>query len=71
MPLKYQMWETGRSQLNVAHPLAAHLGAGHFHAAALADLALIADALILAAVALPVLSGSKNALAEQAVALRL
>ena len=61
----------GRSQLNVAHPFAAHLGAGHFHAAALADLALKADTLILAAVAFPVLSGSKNALAEQAVALRL
>ena len=61
----------GRSQLNVAHPFAAHLGAGHFHAAALADLALKADTLILAAVAFPVLSGSKNALAEQAGALRL
>ena len=58
-------------QLNVAHALAAHLGTGDFHAAAVADLALVADALILAAMALPVLLRPENALAEQAVALRL
>ena len=61
----------GGGQLDVAHALAAHLGAGHFHAAAVADLALVADALILAAVALPVLGRSKDALTEQAVALGL
>ena len=44
---------------------------GDLDAAAVADLALIADALVLAAVALPVLGGTKNPLAEQAVALRL
>ena len=45
---------------------------GHIElAAAVADLALITDALILAAVALPVLGRSKNALAVQTVALRL
>ena len=62
-----------RGQLNVAHALAAHLGAGDLHAALVADLVLILklDALILAAVALPVLGGSKDALAEQAVALGL
>ena len=58
-------------KLNMAHALAAHLGARHLHAAAVAYFALVADALILAAVALPVLRGPENALAEQAVALRL
>ena len=58
-------------QLDVAHTLTANLGLGHLDAAAVADLALITDALILAAVALPVLGRSKNALAVQAVALRL
>ena len=71
MPLKYQMWLTGGRQLDVAHPLAADLGLGHLDAAALADLALVADALVFAAVALPVLGGSKDALAEQAVPLGL
>ena len=61
----------GCSQLNVAHALTADLSAGNFDTALIADLALIADALILAAVAFPVLGRSKNALAEQAVALRL
>ncbi len=46
-------------QLDVAHALTADLGFGDFNAAAVADLALVADALILAAVALPVLHGSK------------
>ena len=58
-------------QLDVAHTLTADLGLGHLDAAAVADLALITDALILAAVALPVLGRSKNALAVQTVALRL
>ncbi len=61
----------GRGQLDVAHALAADLGPGDFDAAAVADLALVADLLILAAVALPVLRGSEDALAEQAVALGL
>jgi hypothetical protein len=71
MPLKYQMWLTGRGQLDVAHALAADLGAGDLDAAAVADLALVADLLILAAVALPVLGRPEDALAEQAVPLRL
>ena len=58
-------------QLDVAHALPAHLGPGDLHAAAVADLALVADLLVLAAVALPVLGGAKDALAEQAVPLRL
>ena len=61
----------GRGQLDMAHPLATHLGAGHLDAAALADDALEADALVLAAVALPVASRSEDLLAEQAVLLRL
>ena len=60
-----------RGQLNVAHTLAAHLALGDLHAAAVADLALIADLLILSAVAFPVLRGPENALAEKAVALGL
>src|SRR5260370_27821670 len=58
-------------ELDVAHPLAAHLGECHLHAAAVADHPAVADALVLAAVALPVLHGAENALAEQPVALRL
>src|SRR3712207_8041405 len=41
------------------------------HAAALADDALVADALVLAAVALPVLGGTEDALAEEPVLLGL
>src|SRR5262249_59433667 len=43
-----------RGQVDVAHALAPDLLAGHLDAAALADDALVADALVLAAVALPV-----------------
>src|SRR6185312_124500 len=60
-----------RGQLDVAHPLTTHLGASHLDAAALADDALEADALVLASVALPVASRSEDILAEQAVLLRL
>ena len=58
-------------QLNVTHTLTANLGLGDLDAAAITHLALVTDALILAAVALPVLGRSKNALAVQAVTLRL
>src|SRR5262249_21750770 len=61
----------GRGELDVAHPLAAHLRARHLDAAALTDDALEADALVLAAVALPVLLRSEDLLAEEAVLLRL
>ena len=60
-----------RCQLDVAHALAADLGLGDLNAALVADLALEADLLVLAAVALPVLGRAKDALAEQAVAFRL
>src|SRR5271166_801744 len=61
----------GRGQLNVAHPLAAHFGAGNFHAAALADDALEPDTLVLTAVALPVPGRAEDLLAEEPVLFRL
>ena len=57
-------------QLDVAHALAAHLGAGDLDAAALADDAAETDPLVLAAVALPVLGRTEDLLAEQPVLLR-
>src|SRR5205807_13751 len=60
----------GRGQLDVTHALAAHLGPGDLDAAALADDAAEANPLVLAAVALPVLGGTEDLLAEQAVLLR-
>ena len=58
-------------ELDVAHPLAAHLGPGDLDAAALADDALEADPLVLAAVALPVPGRTEDLLAEEPVLLRL
>ena len=58
-------------ELDVAEPLAAHLGLRHLDAAAIADHAAVADALVLAAVALPVLDRTEDLLAEQAVLLGL
>src|SRR5207248_1726253 len=60
-----------RRQVDVTHALAAHLLPRHLDAAALADDPLVADALVLAAVALPVLRRAEDALAEEAVALGL
>src|SRR5438046_4637423 len=61
----------GRRQVHVTHPLTADLGPGDLDAAALADDALVADSLVLAAVALPVLRGTEDALAEEPVLLGL
>src|SRR3954451_5746591 len=58
-------------EVDVAHALTAHLGPRDLDTAALADDALVADALVLAAVALPVLGGTEDALAEEAVLLGL
>jgi len=58
-------------QGDVAHALPADLGPGDLHAAAVTDLALVANLLIFAAVALPVLGGPKDLFTEQAVPLRL
>ena len=57
----------GGGQLDVAHALPADLGPGDFDAAAVADLALVADLLVLAAVALPILGRPEDTLAVQAV----
>ena len=70
-PLEIPDVADGGGQLDVAHPLPADAGPGDLHAAAVADLALVADLLILAAVALPVLGGAKDAFTEQAVPLGL
>src|ERR1700734_3267055 len=58
-------------QLDVAHPLPAHLGASDLDAAALTDDALEPDALVLAAVALPVPGRTEDLLAEEPVLFRL
>src|SRR5205823_5528660 len=69
-PLKNQMCETGAARsmwpMRSRRTLPRYLDA-----AALADDALVADALVLAAVALPVARRPEDALAEEAVALRL
>src|SRR5690606_16059314 len=61
----------GRGQFDVAHALPPHLGAGDLHAAAVAHDAPIADPLVLAAMALPVLGRPEDLLAEQALPLGL
>ena len=58
-------------QRDVSHALAAHLLLGHLHAAAVADDAFVADALVLTAVALVILHRAENPFAEQTVALGL
>jgi hypothetical protein len=58
-------------QLDVPHALAPHARQGDLHAAAVADHALVLDALVLAAGAFPVLGRTENALAEQTALLRL
>ena len=55
----------------MSHALAANLGACDFNAAAIADNALVTDALVLAAMAFPVTRWSEDTLAEKAVALGL
>ena len=61
----------GSGELDVAHALTTHLGARDLNATALTDDALEANTLVLAAGALPVLGGTKNLLAEEAVLLGL
>ena len=60
-----------RGELDVTHALATHLRAGHFDAALVADDSLVPIALVLAAMAFPVLGRTENLLAEQTVAFRL
>jgi hypothetical protein len=54
----------------VTHALTTHLGPGDLDTAALADDPLVADPLVLAAVALPVPLGTEDALVEQTFLLR-
>ena len=61
----------GSGELDVAHALAAHLGARNLDTAALADDALEAHALVLAARAFPIAGRAEDFLAEQAVLLGL
>ncbi len=58
-------------QLDVAHALAAHVLAGHLHAATVADDALVANAAVLAAMALPVLGRAEDLFAEKPLVLGL
>ena len=58
-------------QFDVAHALAAHAAEGDLDAAAVADHALVLDALVLAASTLPVAGGSEDPLAEKAALLGL
>ena len=58
------------SQFDMTHPLPADGGLGDLDAASVADNALVTDLLVLAAVALPVLRGSEDLLAEEAVLFR-
>src|SRR5207247_9116919 len=60
----------GGRELDVAHSLATHLRARHLDAALVADDALVPDALVLAAVALPVPRGTEDALVEEPVLFR-
>jgi hypothetical protein len=61
----------GNNKFDMASTLAAHLLLGNLHTTTVADDALIADALVLAATALVVLGGTEDALAEKTVALGL
>src|SRR6185295_12441113 len=58
-------------ELDVTEPFAAHFGLSDLDAAAVADHAPVANALVLAAVALPVLDRTEDLLAEKPVLLGL
>ncbi len=55
----------------MSHTLAANLRARNFNPTLVAHCASVPDALVLAAVALPVLAGTENPLAKEATVLRL
>src|SRR5680860_1018529 len=59
------------SKIYVAHALTTHLGTSHLHPTTFALYALVADTLILAAVALPILGGTEDTLTEKTILLRL
>ena len=70
-PLEVPDVGDGRGELDVAHTVPADLGPRDLDPAPLADDPLEPDALVLSTVALPVPSRTEDALAEQAVLLRL
>ena len=57
----------GSSKLNMSHSFPSYFGTRNFYAAPFADYALITNAFILTAMALPVLHRSENTLAEKSV----
>src|SRR5687767_4383146 len=61
----------GHRELDVTHALATHLRQRHLDAAAIANHATVPDALVLPAMALPVLHRTEDALAEEAILLGL
>src|SRR6267154_4101223 len=61
----------GYGELDMTHALATDAAQGDFDAATIADHTTITDALVFTAVAFPVLHGTEDALAEQAVFLWL
>src|SRR5256886_8024347 len=69
-PLEEPDMRHRRRELDVAHALAADLRARHLDAALVADDPLVADPLVLAAVALPVTRRAEDALVEEPVLLR-
>ena len=56
---------------DMTHPFAAYLLLRHFHTAAVANDTAVADALVLAAIALVIFGGTEDFLAEQTFTLRL
>ena len=58
-------------EVDVAHALAAHAGQRDFHTATVADDALVLDAFVFSAGALPVACGTENAFAEKTALFRL
>ena len=61
----------GYGELDVTHALATDAAQGDFDAAAIADHSTVTNSLVFAAVAFPVLDGTEDTLAEQAVFFRL
>ena len=60
-----------RSQLDMPHALTPHFSARDLNSATIADHALKANALILAAMALPIFGRTKDLFTEETIALRL
>ena len=61
----------GRRQFDMSHALPTDFGLDHFDAALVAHDAAVLHALVLAAVAFPILDGTENLRTEQSVFFRL